>query len=126
MLEYVDAAQQRVLSDLEARQGQLEVTIAAIDELAKSAALPDKERDTLFMLAPPHKEARGEGPLKDRKRSAPQICAHGQGEGASEDSRERRVASQSSLGGSDIFLRFARRRRSDPEPTRAPAPLGGA
>ncbi len=51
MLEYVDAAQQRVLSDLEARQGQLEVTIAAIDELAKSAALPDKERDTLFMLA---------------------------------------------------------------------------
>ncbi len=51
MLEYVDAAQQRVLSDLEARQGQLEVTIAAIDELAKSTALPDKERDVLFMLA---------------------------------------------------------------------------
>lgn len=51
MLEYVNVAQQRVLSDLEARQGQFEVTRAALDELSRSAELPEKERDTLFMLA---------------------------------------------------------------------------
>ncbi len=51
MPEYVDAAQQRVLSDLETRQGQFEVTMTAIDELDKSTDLPDKERDALFMLA---------------------------------------------------------------------------
>ena len=51
MLEYVDTAQHRVLSDLETRQGQFEVTVTAIDELVKSIDLPDKERDVLFMLA---------------------------------------------------------------------------
>ena len=51
MLEYVDTAQHRVLSDLETRQGQFEVTVTAIDELVKSIDLPDKERDALFMLA---------------------------------------------------------------------------
>lgn len=51
MLEYVDAAQQRVLSDLETRRGQFGVTVAAIDELVTSTDLPDKERDALSMLA---------------------------------------------------------------------------
>ncbi|NJE81033.1 Fic family protein [Olsenella sp. SW781] len=51
MLEYVDTAQHRVLSDLETRQGQFEVTVTAIDELVNSIDLPDKERDVLFMLA---------------------------------------------------------------------------
>ena len=51
LLQYVDAAQQRILSDLEVKSGQFEVAKSNLERLAREERLPDKQRDLLFMLA---------------------------------------------------------------------------
>ena len=79
MLEYVDTAQRHVPSDLEARQGQLEITVAAIDELAKSSCLPDEEHDTLHCREPHSTGRFPVVPLTDRRDAAPREAALGEG-----------------------------------------------
>lgn len=51
LLQYVDAAQQRILSDLEVKSSQFEVAKSNLERLAKEEHLLDKQRDLLFMLA---------------------------------------------------------------------------
>lgn len=51
LLQYVDVAQQRILSDLEVRGGQFQIVKSRLERLSKRESTPDKQRDLLFMLA---------------------------------------------------------------------------
>lgn len=51
LLEYVDEAQQRILSDLEIKSGQFQVMRRNLTRLSGATPLPDKQQEALFMLA---------------------------------------------------------------------------
>lgn len=51
MLEYVDVAQQRILSDLETKRARLEAVNETLQRLQNTYGLADKHCDVLFMLA---------------------------------------------------------------------------
>ena len=51
LLQYVDVAQQRILSDLEVRGSQFQIVKSRLERLSKRESVPDKQRDLLFMLA---------------------------------------------------------------------------
>ena len=51
LLQYVDVAQKRILSDLEVRGSQFQIVKSRLERLSKRESVPDKQRDLLFMLA---------------------------------------------------------------------------
>lgn len=51
LLQYVDVAQQRILSDLEIRGSQFQIVRRNLERLSEQEPIPDKQRDLLFMLA---------------------------------------------------------------------------
>lgn len=51
LLQYVDVAQQRILSDLEIRGSQFQIVRRNLERPSEQEPIPDKQRDLLFMLA---------------------------------------------------------------------------